>query len=228
MTRIDPLNLAALVSLAIFGLTVTIPAWPRGAEAAGPHIDLYVMASQSTGSPETWCTGLYSPPVHSPNRSIDVFGDGSGPVCEGDNASASRLRGWGFTTAANHVTMNVYPAGGFVSGGCDIVNLGMIDVMGGLHGELSWFHTSRTAATGVSLPLSAGPYPGQQRTPTVGNTTLDNDGCGWTAYHVHQGTLVTCMAVNNGLSAVSSGKVWDINRYIHEIDYAEGLPLCDG
>lgn len=226
MTKQSPLNTLALASIAIFAITLLSFGWPGRAQAAGPHIDLYIMASQITGS--QWCTGSYNPPIHSPNWSIDVFGDGSGSVCLGDNSSTSRLRAWGFGGSSSHVTMNVYPAGGSVSGACDIVNLGMIDVQGGLHGELSWYHTSRTAPTGVSLPLSAGPYPGQQRTRTVGATTADNDGCGWTAYHVHQGTLVSCMTVNGSLGATSAGNVWDIDRYIEEIDYSEGLSLCDG
>lgn len=101
----------------------------------------------------------------------------------------------------------------------------MIDVMGGLHGELQYLHNSNTVAPGSSLTLYAGPFPGQQRTRTYGATTFDNDNCGWTTFHVHQGTLVGCMTVNPTFAASKQYLVWDIDRYIHELDFAEGNAL---
>ena len=104
----------------------------------------------------------------------------------------------------------------------------MIDVAGGLHGELQWYHSARSIGSGVAMNVYAGPYPGYQSTTTVGYTTVDNDNCSWQGYHVHQGTLVDCMVVNTSMSGTTIYNVWDIDRYLHEIDYAEGLSLCDG
>lgn len=124
--------------------------------------------------------------------------------------------------------MRAYASGGTSATACDIVNIGMVDVAGGLHGELRWLHTSRTIGTGVAMSLYAAPYPGNKTSHTVGATTLDNVGCSWDGYHVHQGTLVDCMAVNTALSPTTVYSVFDIDRYLHEIDYAEGLSLCNG
>ena len=36
------------------------------------------------------------------------------------------------------------------------------------------------------------------------------------------------MPVNGSFSPADSGAVFDIDRYIHELDYAEGNSLCNG
>jgi hypothetical protein len=230
VNKLFSLRTLLALSAAVLVLTTTaIGRSPGDTEAAGPHIVIYTMASQSEGSPLQWCTGLYNPPVHPPNRSIDVFGDSTVTPCMGDISSQSRLRTWGFGGTSNHLTLRAYASGGVSSMGCDIVNIGMIDVANGLHGQLQWLHTGRSLGDGVAANVYAGPYPGYQSTTTIGFTTVDNDGgCSWVGYHVHQGTLVDCMVVNSSMSGTTIYNVWDVDRYLHEIDYAEGLALCDG
>lgn len=154
-----------------------------------------------------------------------MIGDDSGSLCAGEVTNYAALRGWGFGGSSSHLTLRAYASGGIVSGGCDVVKLGMIDVMGGLHGELQYLHNSNTTG-GSSLDMYSGSFPGQQRTRVYGATTVDNDGCGWTTRHVHQGTLVDCMVVNGSLGVSTPYGVWDIDRYIHRLSYNEGNSLC--
>lgn len=225
MKRILGMIVIALVLIVTFGLLEG----DVGTRAAGPHIDLYFMtAAQGTGSPAKWCTGSFNPPIHQSDRAIDVFGDGSGSTCLGSNSSTSDLRSWGFGGTVDHQTMGAWASGGAVVGGCDIVKIGMIDVLGGLHGELQDIHTSRTISTSTQMKLWAGPGNGEQRVFAIGNTTEDDDGCAWVGYHVHQGTLLDCMTVNAALQSTTQYSIWHPYFYISEIDYEEGLNGCDG
>jgi len=228
MKRLLALEVSAAASVVILIIAFAATRWVSSAQAAGPHIDMYFMAAVARPvSPNDWCTGSYSNPIHSPGRAIDVIGDNYGSLCAGEVTNYAAIRGWGFGSSS-HLTLRLYPSGGITQNACDIVRFGMIDVMGGLHGELQYIHNSNTVPSGNSPSLYAGPFPGQQRTRTYGATTQDNDNCGWTTRHVHQGTLVDCMAVNGTFSASHEYIVWDIDRYIHELDFAEGNARYNG
>jgi hypothetical protein len=218
---------ASCVAIAI-GLTILCSPGSTSTQAAGPHIDLYFMsAANGTGSPLKYCTGTFNPPIHGSDRAIDVPGDGTGSVCYGDNSSDTRLRGWGYGGSTNHHTMGVWASGGQVTGGCDVVLLGMIDVAGGLHGQLRYVHTTRTVPTNFQMQMWAGPNGYKSSSYKIGVTTAD-DGCPWEGYHVHQGTLLDCMTVNAGLVSATQYEIWNPWTFINLIDYAEGLHGCDG
>ncbi|HXF50377.1 MAG TPA: hypothetical protein VNM43_01700, partial [Dehalococcoidia bacterium] len=126
-------------------------------QAAGPHIDLFFMSALGAGNPLRFCTGLYDPPVHSVHRAIDVFGDDTTSLCLGDKSAYTYLRSWGFGGSSSHHTMTGFPSGDPNPSGCDVVRIGMIDAVGGLHGELVWMHTSRTRS--APMEMYAGPSP---------------------------------------------------------------------
>lgn len=228
MRRLLSLQILAGISLGMFIFTaVAVGLTPREGQAAGPHIDLYFMSAVGGGSPLRFCTGTYNPPMHSPYRAIDVLGDDASSLRDGANSSATTLRSWGFGGSSSHHTMTGFPSRGINTNGCGEARIGMIDVQGGLDGELVWLHTSRTRS--AYMQMYAGPSPGVKRNFRIGSTTFDTDGsCGWTAYHVHQGTAVDCMALNGSFSPATTYDVWDVFRHIHAIDYAEGLSACDG
>ncbi|MBI2724592.1 MAG: hypothetical protein HYX50_05965 [Chloroflexi bacterium] len=214
------------LAVVILAATVLLSSVPTRGEAAGPRIDIYFMSALARSGTVDWCTGSGSPVIHNPGRAIDVIGDDSGSLCSGEVTNYAALRAWGFGGTSSHLTMRAYAAGGISQGMCDVVTFGMIDVMGGLHGELQYLHSSNTTG-GSSLDLYAGPFPGQQRTRVYGATTLDNDGCGWTTRHVHQGTIQDCMTINNGLGVSTAYSVWDIAAYINHIAYNEGNGNCN-
>ena len=226
MRRTGPLLrvVAVTVVLLVLGLVVSSGSSPSS-QAAGPHIDLLFMSSVAYN--DEFCTGTWDPPIHPPYRAIDVLGD-SASLCAGNGSASSKMRAWGFGGTSSHHTMGAWASGGYVDGGCDIVRIGMIDVAGGLHGELVWFHTSRTISSSTQMKLYAAPSPGAARTYTVGSSTDDHVGCGWTAYHVHQGTNLGCMNVNGGLGDATEYPLWHYLTFINAIDYAEGLHGCDG
>jgi hypothetical protein len=102
----------------------------------------------------------------------------------------------------------------------------MIDVMGGLHGQLRYLHSTRTVPSDFAMQLFAAPGSGATRSFVLGSTTSD-DGCDWEGYHVHQGTLLSCMTVNAALLPTTQYTIWNPYFFVSEIDYAEGLSGCD-
>ena len=154
MRRFEMIGLAALLVLGLYLLVGGLLAGGNGqARAASDTINLLFMSSQSrtSASPDDFCTGAPDPPVHSPNRGIDVYGDGTGSLCTGDASSTVRLRGWGFGDDALHHTMGGWASGGVVSGACDVVLIGLIDVKTGLHGQLRNLHHSRTISSSTQM-----------------------------------------------------------------------------
>ena len=77
-----PYVLLALCSVTLALVTAAFGIPSKSIHAAGPHVGLYIMASQAAGSsPYAWCTGLFDPPVHGSIRAIDVFGDEAVTPC---------------------------------------------------------------------------------------------------------------------------------------------------
>jgi len=216
---------AVTIVLLVLGLLVSSGSSPSS-QAAGPHIDLLFMSSLAYN--DEFCTGTGDPPIHPPYRAIDVLGDNVGSLCAGEASASSKMRAWGFGGTSSHHTMGAWASLYVVDPGCDQVRIGMIDVAGGLHGQLRWLHSSSTISPTYQMKLYAAPSPGAARTYTVGSTVYPEAGCTSTAYHVHQGTNLGCMNVNGGLTKSTPYDVWHYLTFINAIDYAEGLHGCDG
>ncbi len=230
MRRSELVGLAALFVLGLYLFASGLLAGGDGrARAASGTIDLLFMSAQgrTTVSPLDFCTSSVSPPIHNPGRAIDVLGDNTGSLCAGEASSVARLRGWGFGSAPFHHTMSGWAVGGVNPAGCDNVFVGLIDVKGGLHGQLFNQHQSRTISSSFQMNFNAAPIWGAQYGYILGNTTRDNVGCTWVDYRVHQGTAIGCMGVNGALTASTQYDVWNFWSYINVITYTEGMHNCD-
>ena len=226
MKRTRPLSSVVAVTfmLLVLGLVVSNGSLPSS-RAAGPHIDLLFMSSLMYS--DQFCTGSWAEPIHPPYRAIDVFGDNAS-LCAGNGSATTKMRAWGFGGTSSHHTMGAWASLYVVDPGCDQVRIGMIDVAGGLHGQLRWLHSSSTISSSTQMKLYAAPNPGAARTYTIGSTVFPETSCSATAYHVHQGTDLSCMTVNGGLVASTKYPVWHYATFINAIDYEEGLHNCDG
>lgn len=224
---------AALFGTLLMGVLFLVSRGDTSVVAAGPHIDL-LWKSAADGDqfpvPENYCTGERNPPVHGAARAIDVFGDEDSTPCAGDQSSRAYLRGWGIGGTTFRHTLSAWAFGGAVQDDCDIVNIGLIDSQGGLHGQLQFIHINRTVSSGYAMMFYAAPGSagGASNGYIVGWTQNDSVNCGWNGYHVHQGTLLDCMDVNTALQPTTIYPITNLYTWIHKFDYAEGLHACDG
>ncbi|MGB2695811.1 MAG: hypothetical protein WBD55_11595, partial [Dehalococcoidia bacterium] len=193
----------------------------------GDSVTMFFMSAQgrTTVSLIDFCTGARNPPIHNAERAIDVTGDNVGVLCVMDAPSVARLRGWGWGSQPYHFTLKAWASGQEVAGGCDVITIRLVDVLGANHGYLRNLHHNRTASTWLRYYSSNG-Y-GAQYGRILGYTTDDYDCGGSTRYHVHQGTLVSCMVVNQGFGPSDSRPVWDFWSFINAIDYTEGVGDCN-
>ncbi len=227
-------ELAALALLMAAGSFLLIGALVEGQRArvgaVGDSVDLLFMSAQgrTTVSPLDFCTGIGNPPIHGSERAIDVTGDNVASLCTMDASSVVRLRGWGWGSQAYHHTMGAWASGQASPYTCDVIMIGLRDVQGGLHGQLKFLHHNRTVSSTERLEYYSAPAPyGAQYGRIVGYTTDDSECSNSTPYHVHQGTTVACMRVNNTFTPSEESPVWDFWSYINVVEYTEGIGGCD-
>lgn len=231
MKRLELAGLAALLAIGSFLLVGGLLVGGNGrVRAVGDSVDLLFMSAQgrTTVSPLDFCTGTRNPPIHGAERAIDVTGDNVGSLCHMGASSEARLRAWGWGSQAYHHTMGAWASGQASPTACDIIMIGLKDVQGGLHGELKYMHHNRTVSSTFQMEFYSAPPPyGAQYGRLLGYTTDDSECSASTPYHVHQGTTVSCMDVNQTFTPSEESPVWDFWSYINVVEYTEGVGGCD-
>ncbi len=218
---------AVAVVIGVVGGVIT----QSNTDAANRSVQLLWMSSVSRldGSVERFCTGIFNPPYHgqqATNMYLDVMiGTSVATICTTppSTSASANLRTWGFSSVT-HGTIATLSGSGEFTGGCDYIDLGMIDAKNLLIGTARFIHARGTS--GVVRGIWAGPSPyGYVTNSNIGSTVGDSN-CSWSGHHVHQGFTITCPDKNGTMAPSQKNDVWGLFDWVHQMVYTEGQSGC--
>ena len=158
---------------------------------------------------------------------IDVLRGTSSNLCVTPSGSGQdvKLRTWAFSDTY-HGTIATLSLTGYDREGCHYIQLGMIDSESRWRGNARFTHAN--GSSGTVRAIYAGPPPyGAITDVSIGTTYNEPASCPWSGQHVHQGfNDITCPATNGSLGASTIYLVWNLFRWVHQMDYQEGHGGC--